>query len=78
VALHGEIKINGQVIGAWQARRLETLIDETQVSTYECSVDYVGRGGQMTQERFELRHRYSEGAISLASQVLAHADRQAQ
>jgi hypothetical protein len=78
MTLHGEIKVNGQVIGAWSARRLSpTLAESSTICTYECGVDYLPREGGPSEEpveqRFHLEHRYGEGAVALASKILTRA-----
>lgn len=73
MALHGEVKINGDILGTWVATRMDespTFQDEkeyrVQWQPVERVVQYEGR----------LTHRYSEGAASLASKVLAWAAEQ--
>jgi hypothetical protein len=72
MALHGDIRINGSLIGVWQARRTQRLWDVEAVHTYECRVDWVD-DTEKTGMAFLLDHRYSEGATALAAKVLQQA-----
>lgn len=67
MALHGDIRINGDLLGVWTARRLEN--PPKAVNDYECEILMTdGKGG-----KFEVRHKFAEGAIVLAAKVLNRA-----
>lgn len=67
MALHGELKVNGDVIGTWSARRLARVPEE--VNEYECYVQMVGADAR----EFHVEHRFADGAEALAAKVLAEA-----
>lgn len=66
MALHGEIKVNHQVLGWWEAVRGNPvdLIENTFV--YLCTVAIEGR----EPHKFVLVHPVEDGALGLASKVL--------
>lgn len=68
MALHGEIKVNGKIIGEWIAQRKEKAIGT--VNTYICSLSEVV-DGVARAHHFEIEHTYSDGASVLASKLLA-------
>lgn len=71
MALHGDIKINGKIIGAWTARRLQHPPQE--VNEYEIAYAYFEPDGTVHQVEGTLTHRFGDGATSLAAEVLAWA-----
>ena len=76
MALHGPIGITmtdggNKVIGYWEARRTVDLEDHEQESVYECEVQL----NDDEPKRFEVTHKYSEGAVSLMAKVFAKATR---
>lgn len=76
MALHGPIGITvsdgtNKVIGYWEARRTVDLEDSEQMSVYECEV----RLNADPPERFEVEHRYSDGALKLMAKVFDRASR---
>ncbi len=75
MALYGDIFASGQKVYSWEAVRRDSLIDETQVSTYACEVVWWKPGVDLPLERlkFEVRHKYDDGAAALAAKVLARA-----
>lgn len=73
MALHGPIGITltgggNKVIGYWDARRTTSLNDDDQISTYECEVMH-----NQDVQKFEVEHRYSDGALVLMAKVFAKA-----
>jgi hypothetical protein len=64
VALHGEIKVNGQILASWEAVRQSP--DPVGVNTYRCKVTERHR-----EKTFEVDHAYEEGAVALAIKVLS-------
>lgn len=67
MALHGEVKINGQAILVWSAVRQEALDDPGQRSTYQCEVlDVDKRLGRC----FTVTHTFSDGAAVLLSIIM--------
>lgn len=67
MALHGEIRINGQEIGYWSARRLADVwpVPADMVNEYETTLKI---DGKVTTGR--VTHRYGDGAAVLAAKVL--------
>jgi hypothetical protein len=70
MALHFVLKLNGQPIGYFNARRKEHLTNGEQVSTYEIAVSH-----NQTERRFEVKHRYNDGALVLVRKALAAMER---
>lgn len=79
MALHGPIQVNGQTIGEWEAVRQQpegfTMTwspKPDDVLTYACVVrqNTTLEGNPAVYERFEVRHRFGDGALALASLVL--------
>ena len=64
--LHGQLQINHRTIGTWQAQRIVTR--ESGRHTYRWEVHH--RDVRLIGE---LTHRYDDGALVLASKVLAAA-----
>ena len=67
MALHGEIKVNGETVGRWSAQRV--LTRESGRHTYRWEA-YDSTGRHATGD---LTHTYSDGAMALAAQVLQEA-----
>ena len=71
MSLHGTIEINNRIIGGWTAQRITNdhapVIDDDLTSTYKCEV-YTTHG---PTRRFEVEHRYGDGAVVLAALVLS-------
>lgn len=74
MSLHGTVEINGQRIGAWVARRISPLGTPRPDDLCDYEWTWVDRDDPKPR-RGELRHRYGNGAASLASEVLRHASR---
>ena len=77
--LHGVLEINGYALGNWEAENIG-LVDGSNPKykkhTYRCNVNYTDRKGYPRNSGPFLVHHYDgEGAIVLASIVLAAADR---
>lgn len=70
MTLHGSIQVNGDVIGRWAARRTTIHTDPDGTALYECEVVMAPWVDVTT---FDVRHRYDDGALTLAAKVLAHA-----
>ena len=64
MTLHGDISVNHQRIGWWDAQRITTSPDGLHTYRWRAKGDH----GQLTGT---LTHRYDEGAVVLASKVLA-------
>lgn len=75
MSLHGPLMVTGQPICYWDAQRVEDLRGDDEFHEYRCVIYYVSPTGQPTavRYRFPVRHRYSDGAFTLASKVLAKA-----
>jgi hypothetical protein len=65
--------VQNQTIGYWQARRVEDLYSTKQVSMYEVKVSVKRPNGETEEALCFMDHKYSEGALVLASSVLAWA-----
>lgn len=68
MALHGDIRVNNTKIGEWAAQRTtnpETRPWDDDVNTYRCFVAIHDK-----VRRFEVQHRYGDGAQALAAKVL--------
>lgn len=75
MALHGEIKVNNVVIGAWGAVRKEEVRPGTY--RYECFYWMDGLDGHRYTAQFNLHHQYALGASWLARRVLSTGHREA-
>ncbi len=84
MSLHGEIKVNGLVIGTWEAVRqgeiqrqpgVARVIDPNTTFDYACTANLNSSpdGCPAVLERFTVTHRFGDGALVLASKVLMHA-----
>ena len=69
MALHGDLSVNGERIGYWEAKRLQPFQPDRDTYSYECRVDR-HRDGKIEMVQFVLDHNYSEGAEMLAAKVL--------
>lgn len=77
--LHGDIKVNDQVIGSWDARRMTPLQEgPTGVHTYLCTVVWSTRH-PLTKETTNwawagtVHHAYEDGMLALTMLVLQTA-----
>lgn len=83
MALHGEIRVNGQTIGGFDITRQSTLPDggasPDDVFTYHCNVhqDQTLEGNPAIQVGFDIEHRYGDGALALVAKALDVASAQA-
>ncbi len=86
MALHGQIQVNGKTIGSWSAVRLVGSGPRVarggypkpdDVFKYDCHThqlpDPGGRGPVLHE--FIVEHRFGDGALVLASKLLAEAAR---
>lgn len=64
MTLHGQVRVNGRLIGEWSAQRVETA----EPCAYECSY-FDGATGYV----FRVQHEPTDGAPALAAKVLAEA-----
>lgn len=69
MALHGDISVNGEVIGRWQARRLTVHLDPDGTAEYDCAAT-VYADNPPRARTCRLTHRYDDGAMVLATKVL--------
>ena len=75
MSLHGEIKINGDTIAEWSARRVDFLLDYDQDSLYTCYYQEFDQAQNQTGIIVAtIEHRYSHGAAALAAKVLTLAE----
>jgi hypothetical protein len=73
VALHGDIRINNDIIGYWYAQRVEEVVDPDGEHLYICRYGEergVAGGVEIWSIEFTVSHRYSDGAGELARKVL--------
>lgn len=67
--LHGEIKVNEQVIGEWTAVRIQEI---DGFCDYDCHMTYTNMAGYPMEAAWTLRgHAMGNGAVSLAARVLS-------
>lgn len=71
MALHGDIRVNDMKIGEWVAVRQEDPPGE--VNTYKVSAAYQDVHGVERKAVGEIEHAFGDGALVLASEVLAWA-----
>lgn len=71
--LHGNIELNHNVIGNWRAVRKEAV--GNSVHRYRCVVEHRNIRGYLMKAEFNVEHAYVDGALILASKVLAEAPR---
>lgn len=68
--LHGDIKVNGNVIGEWQAVR--TSPDLRDDNEYDCRMTYRNLAGYPMEAAWRITdHHYKAGAAALAARVIA-------
>lgn len=73
MALHGQIQVNGQVIGGWSAVRRDEPAKSGEY-VYDCDVQMLPYGQRpATRETFAVSHSFAAGAVALAAKVLAQA-----
>lgn len=75
MALHGDIQVNYRTIGSWEAVRKESVSNETSHFYYRCAVVFRDLRGNTSEKRFYVTHHFSDGALVLASKVMAEAAR---
>lgn len=68
--LHGEIKINGQLIGSWKAVRQQGLTSSQQISDYKVETHWYSPRENFS---FTVRHRYSDGADTLIAYIMTRS-----
>lgn len=67
--LHGDIKVNNQVIGEWQAIRMSA--DLRDFNDYECRMTYRNMAGYPMEACWMLRqHAANNGAVALTARIL--------
>lgn len=78
MVLHGQVRMNNQVLMSWEAQRVEPEFFADRPNTYACVATW-NRGvpedapSRHVRTRFELRHRYRDGATALAAKVMERA-----
>ena len=71
--LHGEIKVNNNVVAQWSAVRQTTGID-AGFNDYDCTVTYRDQQGYPCEAKWVTRgHHFGNGPISLTARVLQEA-----
>lgn len=73
--LHGEIKVNGTDICEWWAVRKNQVFppgreNDGTFFRYECGVRYRDIQGYPNEAEFDVKHRFGDGALLLAAQVV--------
>lgn len=71
--LHGDIKVNDHVIGSWRAVNETVHNGPDAVNTYRVTVAYTNIRNFHQVAKFYVMHRYGDGALILASKILAEA-----
>lgn len=74
MALHGDIRVNGGKIGDWEAVRRQHP-PNIDFNVYDIVVTYTDPLGNRHGYADSLVHRYGDGAITLAAEVLRQAAR---
>lgn len=74
--LHGNVRVNGDVLATWSARRLVDPPNRTGTNPYEVAVTYQSPSGVVHSLTGQLDHTYGMGALVLASEVTAWAAEQ--
>lgn len=73
MALHGDVRVNDMKIGEWVAVRQDDSPGE--VNTYKVSAAYQDVHGIERKAAGQIEHAFGDGALVLASEVLAWAGR---
>jgi len=68
--LHGNIEINGQRVGYWEAVRGERVMGKT--NRYECKLYTRNNEGHPMHAEFQVVHHEDMGAAFLAQMVLTN------
>jgi hypothetical protein len=74
--LHGDININGHLIGTWKAVNINPDPQvEGEDQTYRVLVEYTNKAGYHLVADFEVTHPYHAhgGALTLAGKILTEA-----
>lgn len=75
MALHGNIQVNFNTIGTWEAVNTGPAQDDPDITVYRCKIDYRDIKGYPRQiGPYLVFHNYGDGALALASQVIGRAD----
>lgn len=74
MSLHFPLMVNGTVIGAFVARRIQGGTNPDDQNLYECSV----HGGDDPADVFTVTHRYGDGAWALVATALTEYRRKVQ
>lgn len=69
MSLNGKIQVNDQTVGAWEAVRTETVMND--VNRYHCNPWYRNNQGHPLHAEFDVVHWGPGGAVRLASLVIA-------
>lgn len=72
MALHGEIKVNNKVILGWSAVRKEMVAESDLGITYRYACTIFPY--RASSYRFDVEHRYEDGAQKLACKVLGGSE----
>lgn len=67
MSLHGEIKVNHNIIGEWSAQRAGIAGNDY---IYRCRINYTTERGYTHERTFWVRHNYNAGALALAGMVM--------
>lgn len=70
--LHGTIDVNFNEIGEWEAVRKHQDPENPANNMYRCQLEYTGTDGyKAIAKDFWVSHRYGDGAVLLAANVLS-------
>lgn len=75
MALHGEVKVNRDVVAWWSATRVRGGTNPDDINHYQCEVGRAPTRQGLVWSIWHgtVEHRYGDGAIGLAAAVLAAA-----
>lgn len=69
MALHGDLMVNYNKIGRWEAvRKGSTGVNGEFI--YRCLVNFTDMKGYENSRRFYVRHMFADGALVLAGKVM--------
>lgn len=75
MALHGDLMVNYNKIGRWEAvRKGSTGVDGEFI--YRCLVKYMDMKGYEANRVFYVRHIFADGALALAGKVMIESAQQ--
>lgn len=73
MSLHGDIRVNGKLVGRWSAQRAMNDVGPDGQNLYKCDFILNQPDGPPSKGDFIVVHRYQDGALRLAARVLGSA-----